>query len=83
MSSWDAVKQNVPEPGISAALPASCRLCDTSLPDGDDKGQHFQQDGNDEHHDGCRRRRGRHHPVLEETRDGEDEEDCGGQEHVQ
>lgn len=54
-----------------------------SLPDGDHKGQHFQQDGNDEHHDGRRRRRGRHHSVLQEAGDGEDEEDCGGQEHVQ
>lgn len=54
-----------------------------SLPDGDDKGQHFQQNGDDEHHDGRRWRRGRDHSVFQETRDGEDEEDCGGQEHVQ
>lgn len=54
-----------------------------SIPDGDDEGQHFQQDGNDEHHDGRGRRRGCDHSVFQETRDGEDEEDCGGQEHVQ
>lgn len=40
-----------------------------SLPDGDDKGQHFQQDGDDEHHDGRRWRRGRDHSVFQETRD--------------
>lgn len=54
-----------------------------SIPDGDEEGQHFQQDGDDEHHDGRGWRRGRDHSVFQETRDGEDEEDCGGQEHVQ
>lgn len=82
-SSWDAVKQNIPEPGPTAALLLSAGSVTPSSPDGDDQGEHLQQDGDDEHHDGGGRRRGRRHAVLQETRDGQDEEDCGGQEHVQ
>lgn len=82
-SSWDLSNKMFPS---QAPLQLSLPLADfvpLSLPDGDDEGQHFQQDGDDEHHDGRRGWRGRGHAVLQETRDGEDEEDCGGQEHVQ